>query len=79
MGTYDEEARWKIFRSNDGRCICCGARLKWENHEIKGLDGGWLVDEGEEEDPKPAAPCCFRCQDHPIAKKRRKFIIDEGA
>lgn len=78
MTTYDENERWKLFRGSNGKCVSCGTRLKWENYDVRGLSGGWLIDEGEEDRPEPAASMCFRCSDHPIAQKRRKFIIDEG-
>ena len=75
---YDEEQRWKIFLSTKGRCVSSGVKLTWEDYNVRGRSGGWVIDEGDEDEPQPAAPMSFKCLDHPIARKRRQFIIDEG-
>ncbi len=48
----DDKERWELFKSTQNRCAYCGSRLIWDNYQVKGLQGAWLVDDPSEPLPE---------------------------
>lgn len=66
MSEQDPDQIWGIFRDQNGRCANCRARLLWDERDIRGRAGGWVLSEkkGEGEDEAEQRIICFRCKDH---------------
>lgn len=58
----DDKERYEIFKVRQGRCNYCGTRLKWDAFEVRGLSGGWVIEEGED-GTKEAL--CYKCFEFP--------------
>ena len=48
----DDKQRYEVFKVRQGRCHYCGTRLKWENYGVRGLSGGWTIEEKDGQDPQ---------------------------
>lgn len=71
----DDKQRYEVFKVRQGRCHYCGIRLKWENYEIKGLSGGWTIEEKEGEAPQAL---CYKCFEFPQrGKTAHRLTINE--
>ncbi len=73
------EAVWRLFRDQRERCAGCGVRLKWDEREVRGRAGSWVL--AEEDEPtggrKPAC-VCYRCAEHEGPKTRFHFNLEGG-
>ena len=58
----DDKERYEIFKVRQGRCNYCGTRLKWDAFEVRGLSGGWVIEEAED-GTKEAL--CYKCFEFP--------------
>ena len=58
----DDKQRYEIFKIRQGKCQYCGTRLVWDAYEVKGLSGGWKIDETDTNAPKAY---CFKCYEFP--------------
>ena len=71
----DEKARYEVFKVRQGRCHYCGTRLKWEAYEVRGLSGGWVIEEQEGEAPQAL---CYKCLEFPQrGKTAHRLTINE--
>lgn len=70
-----EKERYEIFKIRQGRCHYCGCRLKWEAFEVRGLYGGWVIDENAEGGPQAL---CYKCFEFPLrGKTAHRLAINE--
>ncbi len=58
--TPSEEEVWRLFRDQRERCATCHVRIKWEERDVRGRSGGWIL---AEQDGKLMC-VCFKCADH---------------
>ncbi len=76
----DDQVRWAIFRQSDGKCGHCRTRLKWEEFDVRGRSGGWVLEieaEGDAGDAK-GKPFCFKCIDFPHRKSSGRLYTRAG-
>jgi len=73
----DDKARYEVFKSHQGKCHYCGTRLKWEAFEVRGLSGGWVL---EEQDDGTHQALCYKCLEFPHRGKtaHRLTICEES-
>ncbi len=76
-GQQSLDADWRLFRDQKERCAGCGARLIWEERDVRGRSGGWLLAEERSDagDMRPAC-ICFRCSEHEGPKTRFHISLD---
>ena len=73
----DDKARYALYRSMNGKCHHCGTRLEWDAFQVRGLSGGWIVEEDADSDP-PAQALCYKCSEFEgRGKAARKLVINE--
>ena len=71
----DEKERYDIFKIRQGRCHYCGTRLKWDAFEVRGLSGGWVI-EDQPDGTKQAL--CYKCLEFPMrGKTAHRLTINE--
>ena len=71
----DDKERYEIFKKFQGRCHYCGIRLKWEAFEIRGLSGGWVI---EDQDDGSKQALCYKCKEFPQrGKTAHRLTINE--
>ena len=71
----DDKEKYEVFKVRQGRCHYCGTRLKWEAFEVRGLSGGWVI-EDQEDGSKQAL--CYKCFEFPQrGKTAHRLTINE--
>ena len=71
----DEKERYEVFKIRQGRCHYCGTRLKWDAFEVRGLSGGWVI---EDEDDGSKQALCYKCFEFPQrGKTAHRLTINE--
>ena len=71
----DDKERYEIFKIRQGRCNYCGSRLKWDAYEVRGLAGGWVI---EQQDDGSAQALCYKCFEFPQrGKTAHRLTINE--
>jgi len=75
----DDKARYALFRSMNSKCHHCGTRLEWDAFEVRGLSGGWIVEEDEDAQGQPLIQAlCYKCAEFEgRGKTARKLVITE--
>ncbi|MFA5624193.1 MAG: hypothetical protein WC966_03915 [Bradymonadales bacterium] len=58
----EEKERYEFFKARQGKCQYCGTRLKWDAYEVRGLAGGWVLEEQEDGSSKAF---CYKCFEFP--------------
>ncbi len=71
----DDKERYEIYKIRQGRCHYCGTRLNWDAFEVRGLSGGWVI-EDQEDGSKQAL--CYKCFEFPQrGKTAHRLTINE--
>jgi hypothetical protein len=76
----DDQARWAIFQKSNGKCAHCRVRLKWEEFDIRGRSGGWLleIDPASSAEAPSGQALCFKCVDFPGRKTSGRLYTRAG-
>lgn len=71
----DDKQRYEVFKVRQGRCHYCGTRLNWDAYQVRGLAGGWVLEEKEGEEPQAL---CYKCFEFPQrGKTAHRLTINE--
>ncbi len=72
----DNKQRYEVFKVRQGRCHYCGTRLNWDAYEVRGLSGGWVIEEKDGEKPQAL---CYKCFEFPQrGKTAHRLTINEA-
>lgn len=72
----DDKERYEVFKIRQGKCQYCGTRLKWDAYEVRGLSGGWVI---EEQDDGAKQALCYKCFEFPQrGKTAHQLTINEA-
>lgn len=75
----DDQVRYKLFRNTEGRCAHCHTRLHWEEFDVRGRSGGWVLEVSQSEEGEvDGRPFCFRCHDLPNRRKTGRLYTRAG-
>lgn len=68
---------WRLFRDQRERCAGCGVRLGWEERDVRGRSGGWVLAAERTAAGEDVPACvCFRCSEHEGPKTRFYLNLD---
>jgi len=75
----DEQTRYAFFKNSEGKCAHCNTRLFWEEFDVRGRSGGWVLEIREPEDGEMEGKAlCFRCNELPSRRKSGRLYTRAG-